>query len=327
VTMYVDIHGHLSPPGDGGPPSLRDPEAMIDRKRALGIGMTVIGSPVGAGMMLPVPGVDNYAQTADQVKAHNELMAGLVDQYPDSLRTYAYLDPLGDEAMLGQAKDLMSDPRFVGLVVNSSINDQYLDTPKAEQFFAMAAEARVPVLLHAPARPVGAGSLGDFAMIEHVGRFNDITAGLAAILRAGWLERFPDLVLVAAAGGGAIAQLLEKLDLAADPNRPGPPPGKGPKPAADRLRPDLGTPPSAAARRLYVDTSCPNAHQIDANLSVLGVDHVLFGTDAPPMVEVLEPIVGLVSEAVLTAADRERVCWRNAADLYGIEIDESVATA
>lgn len=323
--MYVDIHGHLSPPGDGGPPSLRDPEAMIERKQGLGIELTVIGSPVGAGMMLPVPGVDNYTQTADQVKAHNQLMADLVDKYPRALRTYAYLDPLGDDAMLGQARELMADPRFVGMVVNSSINGQHLDTPRAEQFFAMAQETRVPVLLHAPARPVGADSLGDFAMIEHVGRFNDITAGLAAILRAGWLERFPDLVLVAAAGGGAIAQLLEKLDLAADPRRPGPPPGKVSAFASEVLRPELAEPPSVAARRLYVDTSCPNASHIDANLAAFGVDHVLFGTDAPPLMEALEPIVDLVSEAVLTSADRERVCWRNAAALYGLAISESVA--
>ena len=314
--MFIDIHGHLSPPGDAGPPSLRDPEAMIEHKRGLGIGLTVIGSPVGAGMMLPLPGTDNYTQTADQVKAHNERMAELVGEYPDALRTYAYLDPLGDEAMLAQARELLADRRFVGLVVNSSVNDQYLDTPRAEPFFAMAAESRTPVLLHAPARPVGAGSLGDFGLIEHVGRFNDITAGLAAILLAGWLERFPDLVLVAATGGGAIAQLLEKLDLAASS-------GRG-RPGPEVLRPALRQPPSVTARRLYLDTSVPNADQIDTNLATFGPDHVLFGTDAPPLLEALAPIVGLVSEAGLIHADLERVCWGNAAALYDLQPAESI---
>lgn len=87
--MIIDVHGHVSPPGErgGGPPSLRDPEAAIERKRALGVWLTVIGSPVGAGEMRPLPGVDNYRQSADQVKAHNELMAGHVDRHPDALRT------------------------------------------------------------------------------------------------------------------------------------------------------------------------------------------------------------------------------------------------
>ncbi|MEV8635674.1 amidohydrolase family protein [Streptosporangium sp. NPDC051023] len=303
--MTIDIHGHLSPPGEkgGGPPSLRDPRAVIERKRKLGIELTVIGSPVGAGVMLPLPDVDNYRQTADQVRAHNEEMAGLVDLYPDALRTYAYLDPFGDERMLSQARDLLGDWRFVGLVVNSSINDEYLSSPRAEQFFAMADELAVPVLVHPPARPVGAASLGDFGMVEHVGRFNDVTAGLAAILRAGVLERYPNLVLVAAAGGGAIAQLAEKLDLAATPREGGEPPYR----------------PSEGLRRVYVDTSCPSAQNLAANLAVLGADHVLFGTDAPPLMEALEPIVDLVAKAGLDPADLDRVTRRNAVELYGLE--------
>jgi aminocarboxymuconate-semialdehyde decarboxylase len=304
--MFIDIHGHLSPPeekGGGGPPSLRDPEAVIERKRALGVELTVIGSPVGAGMMLPRADVDNYTQTASQVRAHNELMAGLVDKHPDSLRTYAYLDPFGDEEMLSQARDLVADWRFVGLVVNSSINGEYLSSPRADQFFAMAAELAVPVLLHPPACPVGSGSLGEFSMVEHVGRFNDVTAGLAAILRAGVLDRFPDLVLVAAAGGGAISQLAEKLDMAAAPRGGGEPTVR----------------PSDGLRRIYVDTSCPSAHNIAANIAVLGADHVLFGTDAPPLMTALEPIMRLVTSAGLSPAELDRVAWRNAAGLYGLK--------
>src|SRR5204862_3307791 len=154
--------------------------------------------PVGAGTMLPRPDVDNYTQSADQVRAHNELMGELVDRFPHALRTYAYVDPFGGERMLDQARQLLADWPFVGLVVNTSINGEYLNSDRAHDFFAMAAELRCPVLLHPPACPVGAGSFGDFGMVEHVGRFNDVTAGVAAIVSAGWLDRFPDLVLIAA---------------------------------------------------------------------------------------------------------------------------------
>ena len=43
--MFVDVHGHLAPYGEagGGPPSLRDPEAAIEAKRALGIGLSLLG--------------------------------------------------------------------------------------------------------------------------------------------------------------------------------------------------------------------------------------------------------------------------------------------
>jgi aminocarboxymuconate-semialdehyde decarboxylase len=305
--VFVDIHGHLSPEGEkgGGPPSLRDPEAVIEHKRALGIEMTVIGSPVGAGVMLPLPDVDNYTQTADQVRAHNERMAELVERHPRDLRTYAYLDPFGGDAMLAQAAELVRDWRFVGLVVNTSVNDEYLSSPRAEQFFAMAAELAVPVLLHGPARPVGAGSLSGFGMVEHVGRFNDVTAGLAEILFAGWLDRFPELMLVAAAGGGAISMLAEKLDLAVAP-RPGTPAR------------DPAVRPSDGLARIHVDTSCPSPTNLAANLAVLGADHVLFGTDAPPLMAALEPTMRIVDDAGLGRADLDLVRGGNAARLYGL---------
>jgi predicted TIM-barrel fold metal-dependent hydrolase len=317
---YIDVHGHLSPPGEkgGGPPALRDPAAAIERKRELGIEWTVIGSPVGAGTMLPLPGVDNYTQTADQVKAHNELMAEHVSRYPEALRTYAYVDPFGGAAMLDQARELLSDWRFVGLVVNTSVNGTYLSSPRAEDFFALANELRVPVLLHPPARPVGADSLTDAGLVEHVGRFCDVTTGVAAIVMAGWLDMFPHLVLVAAAGGGALALLPEKLDLAAQRGGPG-----GPPPAARPLRAWVGeppvSPPSAALRGIYVDTTSPSSQAFAANVATFGANHVLFGTDAPPLMSALEPAVRMVSG--LAPEHRELVAWRNAASLYGISME------
>lgn len=310
---YIDVHGHLSPPGErgGGPPALRDPAAAIERKRRSGIAYTVIGSPVGAGSMLPSAKVDNYRQSADQVKAHNELMAGLVDRFPAALRTYAYVDPFGGEAMLQQARDLMSDWRFVGLVVNTSVNGRYLDGPTAGDFFALADELRVPVLLHPPATPVGAGSFPDIAMVEHIARFNDVTAGVAAIVCAGWLERYPELVLVAAAGGGALATLGAKLDLMASSPRP---------PHAEIKRPARQRPPSESLARIYVDTSNPSSAALSAAVSTFGAGQVLFGTDAPPLMGAVDQIVGVVEGADLSDGDRRLIAWGNAARLYGVPI-------
>lgn len=296
----IDVHGHLSPLGEkgGGPPSLRDPEAIIARKRELGIGLTVIGSPAGAGSMAPVAGVDNYRQTADQVRAHNERMGELVDAFPGSLLAYAYLDPFGDDAMLGQAQDLLADRRFVGLVVNTSINGRYLTAPEAADFFAMADGAGATVLLHPPAAPVGAANLGHPGLIEHVGRVNDVTAGVASLVLAGIPARHPRIRLIAAAAGGALALLAEKLALAGGPD----------------VAESLG--------RLSVDTSVPSGAALRANLAVFGADRIVLGTDAPPVVETLGATVALLEG--LAARERERIGWRNAAGLLGID-DPAVA--
>ncbi len=292
--MYIDVHGHLAPLGEqgGGPPSLRDPEAMIELKRSAGIGLTIIGSPAGGAAMLPGPA---RALQADSVRAHNERMGELVEKFPESLRAYAYLDPFGDERMLSQAFELVRDWQFVGLIVNSSVRDTYLGSPHAETFFAMAAEADVPVLVHPPARPVGAASVDHLGLVEHAVRFCDVTMGLVSVVCGGWLERFPAVRLIAAAGGGGLAFLPEKLDVAMGTGRP-----------------------SESLRRVFVDTSCPSRAQLIANLSTFGSGNMLFGTDAPPLVSEVERLASLIRQLPISAEERTRIGSGNAAELFGL---------
>ncbi|MBT2208988.1 MULTISPECIES: amidohydrolase family protein [Actinomadura] len=311
--MMIDVHGHLAAAGAGGlgPPSLFDPEGSIEAKREQGIGLTVIGSPCGAGSMLPGAAADNYKQPVAKVRAYNEAIGDLVDRFPDALRAYAYLDPFGGDAMLEQAAELTRDPRFVGLIVNSSVDGEYLSAPRADGFFAMAAETGVPVLVHPPAAPVGTAAMGGhLGLVEHAVRPCDITAGIAAIVCAGWLERYPAVRLIAAGGGGGLAHLPEKLDAAMRP-WPGQPPS-GPHGSPGTVV------PSESLARIHVDTSFPNAAQLRANLTTFSASQILLGTDAPPLMDQLKPITDIIASELRDPAERERVAWRNAAELFDL---------
>ncbi len=312
--MYIDVHGHFAPLGEtgGGPPSLRDPERAIAAKRERGVLLTIIGAPAGPGSMLPHEAAGNYRYPADRVRAHNQAMAELVDRYPDSLRAYAYLDPFGGPAMLEQARHLCGQWQFVGLMVNTSVEGRLLAGPEAEDFFAMADELGVPVLLHPPAVPVGAGPELGLGFVEHVVRPCDVTLSVAAIVCGGWLTRYPRLRLIAAAGGGGIAALREKLDLAVAP-RPGAP-GSAPREVPG------GEPPSRALGRLFIEISCPSLAQLQANLAVFGAGALLFGTDAPPLMGEVERIAGLLDASGLSDIERDRIAWRNAEELFELKV-------
>ncbi|GAA3441451.1 hypothetical protein Pve01_24580 [Planomonospora venezuelensis] len=305
--MFVDVHGHLAAPGGEGfgPPSLFDAEGSIAAKQALGIDLTIIGSPCGAGSMRPGSGAANYAQSADQVRAYNEAIGDLVGRFPGALRAYAYLDPFGGDAMLSQAAELVKDWRFVGLIVNTSVNGEYLDSAAAGDFFAMAAETGVPVLLHPPAEPVGTSSVRHPGLVEHVARPGDVTMGVAALICAGWLERHPGLRLIAAAGGGGLAGLLEKLDLAVAP-RPGAEPSR------------LASRPSESLRRIFVETSVPSRVQLRANLEVFGAGNILFGTDAPPLMNSVSRILDAVRSEVTDEEELRGISRGNASRLFAL---------
>lgn len=299
--MIIDIHGHLSPPEAAKrfpmPPSLTDVDGMLAARAEAGIDLTIIGSPVGAGAMARVPGVDNYAQPRDRLRGFHAWMSGLIRRFPDQLRGYVYANPFGDDDHLEGVRETLADPAFVGLITTSSVHGELLGSPRADSFFALAAEAGVPVLVHAPAEPVGTERVDEIGFVEQIGRFGDVTLGMAVIAFAGWLDKYPGLRLIGATGGGAMALLPERLQTAAV------------RASAD---------PAAALRRMYVDTSPFSPAHLSLNAEVLGPERMLFGTDSPPMAAPLEDFIHMIEKLPVDAAAQQRILGGNAQDLFDL---------
>ncbi|MEU7755586.1 amidohydrolase family protein [Micromonospora sp. NPDC049171] len=328
--MTIDVHGHISPPESlrrfPMPPSLGDVTGMIERKLALGVRMTIVGSPVGAGAMVPLPGVDNYAQSDDELRRFHDWIAATVAAHPAHLRGLVYANPFGDDRHLAGVADTYRGGEFVGLIVNTSVNGRYLNDGRADAFFALAAEVGAPVVLHAPAAPVAGTGLSDLRLLEQLGRFGDVTIGVACCLLGGWLDRYPGLRLVATGGGGGLALLTERLDLIASmPHwrgapRGGPPPTAGPpSPAA---APDavagLRRRPSAYLEHVWFDTATPSRAGLAANLAAFGGRRLMFGTDSPPLLDVVEPGLAAIDALPVDEATRDDIRWGNAARLFGL---------
>ncbi|GHA24131.1 amidohydrolase family protein [Streptomyces canarius] len=343
--MIIDIHGHLSPPEAAErfpmPPSLTDVDGMLAARAEAGIDLTVIGSPVGAGAMARVPGVDNYAQPRDRLRRFHDWMSGLIRRFPDQLRGYVYANPFGDDDHLEGVRETLADPAFVGLITTSSVHGELLGSPRADSFFALAAEAGVPVLVHAPAEPVGTERVDETGFVEQIGRFGDVTMGMAMIAFAGWLDKYPGLRLIGATGGGAMALLPERLRTAARPRHwagGAPPSGRSGAGASDAVHPEAkGRPPeeraagrpaaqavrpaadpAAALRRMYVDTSPFSAAHLSLNAEVLGPERMLFGTDSPPMAAPLEDFIRMIEKLPVDEASQRLILGGNAQTLFDL---------
>ena len=315
--MTIDVHGHITSPALFDrypmPRSLADIDGMIEAKAALGVTTTIVGSPVGAGTMIRVPGQDNYAQPLAELATFHDWIGEQVRARPGQLKAYVYTDPYGEDALLEMAARLLEQEEFVGLIVNSSIRGEYLDSPRADSFFALAAERRVPILLHPPAEPAGGARLRDFRLVEHVARPCDVATGVAAILFAGWLEKYPDLSIVAPTAGGGLAALLEKLEIAFCMPKPGPPRPRDPDEMVARR------PPAQSLGGVYVDSSTPSRAALAAALDAFGADHVLFGTDSPPLSTPLSAAIDQIGSLGLTAEDEALVRRGNAMRLFGLD--------
>ncbi|MER5848170.1 amidohydrolase family protein [Streptomyces sp. NPDC002012] len=320
--MIIDIHGHLSPPEAARsfpmPPSLTDVDGMLAARAQAGIDLTIIGSPVGAGAMARVPGVDNYSQPRDRLQSFHAWMSGLIATFPDQLRGYVYANPFGDDDHLEGVRETLADPAFVGLITTSSVHGELLGSPRADSFFALAAETGVPVLVHAPAEPIGTDRVDDFGFVEQIGRFGDVTMGMAMIAFAGWLDKYPGLRLIGATGGGALALLPERLQTAARPRHW----GGGKPPAPSSVPAPSSTPPSAdpggALQRMYVDTSTFSPAHLGLNAEVLGPERMLFGTDSPPMSVPLEEFMHMIEKLPIDKASQQLILGGNAEALFDL---------
>lgn len=330
--MTIDVHGHVTSPElfkrFPMPPRLADIDGMIEQKAALGIGLTIVGSPVGAGTMVPVPGLDNYAQPADQLEKFHEWVATTVQAHSSHLRAYVYVNPLGDDASLERAAKWLAEDEFVGLIANTSVRGAFLSSPRADGFFALAAQTASPVLLHPPAKPANSQAMRrHLGLIEHVARPCDVTCGVAAILFAGWPDKYPSLKLIASNAGGGLSLLREKLDLAQQRAAAGGPPARSAstRRSPGRLRgtaPEPTTPVSQRLQEIYVDTATPSDLALTAALAVFGPGRMMFGTDSPPLATPLAAALEAVGRLDVTAVDRTRILAGTARELFGLPAEE-----
>jgi len=157
---------------------------------------------------------------------------------------------------------------FRGLKLHPDFQDFAIDDPAAMPIYALA-QGRLPILMH----------MGD----EH--RDGSTPQRLGVIL-----DRFPDLVLIAAHLGGYL-MWDESLRL-------------------------------LAGRKLYLDTSSSleflEPHKAVEIIRKHGTDRVLFGTDYPMWMhqDELERFFRLE----LTGEEREQILWKNAARLLELEV-------
>jgi len=333
--MIVDAHSHIASPEAAArypmPASLRDPGAMIEGKLGLGVTTSVVGSPSGAGPMVPMPGAAEASRDPDALSRLHDWFAEMVTTYPENLRALVWVHAFATDRELARAAETYRAGPFAGFMVNSSVDGSYLDSPRADSFFDMVDECDAPVVMHAPAAPAAGTGIGDLRLLEQLGRFCDVTVGLSACLLSGRFERHPKLRLLATAGGGALALAVERLDDAwhavhwtagrhpngaRQPNGARPPsarPPASPLPAAAALP----KAPSQYLSQVWVDTATPSRRALEANLDLLGPGHVLFGTDSPPLDGTSAQYLRMIAE-LPDESHKERILTKNAEEFFAL---------
>lgn len=208
--------------------------------------------------------------------------------------------PLQDPA--GAAAELEHAVGALGLRA-AQIGTNVLGTPlgraELDPFWAAAATARVPVILH-PWHVAGEERLGAHGLLQLLGYPFDTTLAAASLILDGVADRHPDLVVVLVHGGGFFPYQAGRLER-----------GHRLAPGGRRQSP-LG-----ALRWFYYDTITHWAPSLRWLAEVAGPDRLLLGSDYPFEVGDPEPVAS-VRAAGLGAAAEALVLADTARRLFGL---------
>jgi len=236
----------------------------------------------------------------DSWRRINDDLAGLASAHAGKLYALASVDAYAGESAAVELTRAVRELGLRGVFVDSAKGDLLLDSPQARPTLQAAAELGVPVFAH-PINPEPLtrqlAPYGRLGTLLARGTVNAAT--LVALLEGGVFDEIPKLkVVVTTLAIGAV--LLA-----------------GPFGSGSGVRSDAA---ALLRRHVYIDTMKFNPVLIRAAVDVLGVDHILAGSDWPIVSE--GPIGGRAQQgfsgAGLTPEEQQKIAADNTRRLLGL---------
>jgi aminocarboxymuconate-semialdehyde decarboxylase len=246
----------------------------------------------------------------DIVKSVNDQIAGIVARSPENFGL-GTLNPL-DATHVAEGERCLGALGFKGLLICSSWHGRFLDGEDAFPFWDWAQDRQVPIFIHPPRVPIGhEQQMDQYKLDELVGRPFDTAMALARMILSGLFDRYPRLKIVVAHMGGGLLPVMGRLDFGWRLGCDGMP---------ERAIIRCKQRPSDYLDRFSVDTMGFWAPHVREAVEVFGADRVMFGTDYGPVPIDPKEHVDIVQALAISAADKEKILWRNAARFFNLEV-------
>jgi aminocarboxymuconate-semialdehyde decarboxylase len=305
--MIIDWHAHVYPPelakerywGNTTPLTI---ENLLEAHEKAGIDLCVVSNTI------------HYLKEKTNkeslvfLQRWNEYGAEIQQKYKDRVVVFTSTLPCGGAPFVKELERAVVEYGLKGVLINSSHQRAYPDDDEAKPFFELVMSLGIPVMMHAPSVGFGEERMRDYRLASSVGRPFDECLSIARLIVRGVFERFPKLKFVGCHLGGGICDVIGRMDYAyelADLAS-----GLGP------YEPMLITKrPSEYLKALYMDTVAYHPPAVMCAYQTVGAKHLLFGSDAPPLLPLLPRARKIIEELPITAAERDDIFANNALKL------------
>jgi aminocarboxymuconate-semialdehyde decarboxylase len=253
------------------------------------------------------------SEALDNVKRWHEYAAEIQRTYPDRIVAFAFSFPGGGDPFNAEFERAIKEYGLKGCFFNSSHNGHYPDEDAGREFFQLAVALDVPVMIHAPHSSFGEDCMNMYRLISSVGRPMDESLAIARMIVRGVFEELPDLKMICAHVGGGICEILPRMDTAYSLGDNGNFLGSYEPLLIKKL-------PSEYAKLLYFDSASYSAPVIELGIKTVGIEHMVFGSDAPPLVQMLPRMRELIESIDISRAHKELIYSGNVTKLLRLAV-------
>lgn len=250
---------------------------------------------------------DLRSEKARQVfRAGNNEVAAMVDDYPDRFVGLGMV-PLQDVDMaVDELERAVNDLGIRGVTIKDHINGHTLDEPRFLPFWETAERLGAVVEVH-QGTTIVASRIPRYFLENTVGNLVERTLTFGALVQGGVMDHFPKLKLCLLHGGGYVAFGIARMD-------------KGWKAAkldymakysSENARQSLPRPPSSYVGSFYYDCATFSEPTLRFLIDTVGIDWVVFGTDYPCPMEIIDSVKWINSLESLTSSEKRAILSEN----------------
>ncbi|MFG6120116.1 amidohydrolase family protein [Thalassobacillus sp. B23F22_16] len=268
-----------------------DPEKRIKDMDREGVDIQVLS---------PIPVTFSYwadvTAATEMAKIQNDFISETVKENPARFIGLGTVPMQNVKAAIKEMERCINELHLYGIEIGTNINGENLDSPQFLEFFEKAEEWNVPLFIH-PWETMAKDRTPRHNFMYTVGMPSETALAAASLIWSGVIEKFPNLKICFAHGGGSFPYILPRLDKGWEvwPHL--------------RLTPH---PPSHYVKNFYFDSLNYDSLNINYLIDRFGHDRVMMGSDYPFLLREIPP--GKVVDEMdnLTEAQKSMLLGENA---------------
>jgi len=251
--------------------------------------------------------------TKTVIRACNDEVAAMVDEHPDRFVGLGILPMQTVAASVVELERVVTDLGLKGVTIKDHVNGHTLDEPQFLPFWEAAERLGAVVEFHQGSTIV-AQRIPRYFLENTVGNLVERTLTFGALVQGGIIDRFPRLKICLLHGGGYVAFGVARMDKGWEAAKL----DYMVKYSAEESRQSISKPPSQYVGSFYYDCATFSEPTLRFLIDIVGIDRVVFGTDYPCPMEMVDSVNWINSLKSLTYSEKRAILSVNPARILVI---------